>query len=165
MTSYTHFHPRPRETEKEHESLPILHYIPICQYTKPPPFHHLMMGSMRSNVDIDSLLSQLTREEKVSLLSATDWWRTPVIQRDGFTIPHIKVRYQLTEGKTSLISHARARPRMDQMERAARATSAGSRQLVSHAEPLWEPASTVTCFSVRARKSQERRKRNQRMCC
>ncbi|GES58878.1 glycoside hydrolase [Aspergillus terreus] len=48
------------------------------------------MGSMRSNVDIDSLLSQLTREEKVSLLSATDWWRTPVIQRDGFTIPHIK---------------------------------------------------------------------------
>ncbi|KAJ5222799.1 uncharacterized protein N7469_009039 [Penicillium citrinum] len=48
------------------------------------------MGSMRPNVDIDLLLRQLTREEKISLLSATDWWRTPAIQRDGFTIPHIK---------------------------------------------------------------------------
>lgn len=50
------------------------------------------MGTIRSNVDIDALLLKLTLEEKVSLLSATDWWRTPAIQRDGFVVPHLKVR-------------------------------------------------------------------------
>ncbi|KNB09605.1 hypothetical protein FOXG_10148 [Fusarium oxysporum f. sp. lycopersici 4287] len=36
------------------------------------------------------LISQLTVEEKVSLLSAVDWWRTPTIKRDDVFIPHIK---------------------------------------------------------------------------
>lgn len=37
------------------------------------------------------LVSQLTLEEKVSLLSAIDWWRTPTIKRDNVFIPHIKM--------------------------------------------------------------------------
>ncbi|RYC91499.1 putative beta-glucosidase I [Fusarium oxysporum f. sp. narcissi] len=36
------------------------------------------------------LISQLTVEEKVSLLAAVDWWRTPTIKRDDVFIPHIK---------------------------------------------------------------------------
>lgn len=39
-----------------------------------------------------ALLGRLTQAERVSLLSARDWWRTPAIQRDGVFIPHIKVR-------------------------------------------------------------------------
>ncbi|KAH7471853.1 putative beta-glucosidase I [Fusarium oxysporum f. sp. matthiolae] len=37
------------------------------------------------------LVSQLTIEEKVSLLAAVDWWRTPTIKRDNVFIPHIKM--------------------------------------------------------------------------
>ncbi|KAL2833969.1 glycoside hydrolase superfamily [Aspergillus pseudoustus] len=33
---------------------------------------------------------KLILEEKVSLLAAVDWWRTPVIQRDDVFVPHIK---------------------------------------------------------------------------
>lgn len=44
-----------------------------------------------SNVDTEHILSQLTLEEKISLLAAVDWWRTPVIKRDGLFVPHIKV--------------------------------------------------------------------------
>ncbi|KAL4900763.1 hypothetical protein BDW74DRAFT_170545 [Aspergillus multicolor] len=40
--------------------------------------------------DIRSLLDKLTLEEKVSLLAAVDWWRTPVIRRDDVFVPHIK---------------------------------------------------------------------------
>ncbi|KAL7916797.1 glycoside hydrolase superfamily [Trichoderma velutinum] len=36
------------------------------------------------------ILSKLTLKEKVSLLAAKDWWRTPVIKRDGVFVPHIK---------------------------------------------------------------------------
>ena len=39
----------------------------------------------------DALLNRLSLEEKVSLLAAADWWRTPAIERDGVFIPHIKV--------------------------------------------------------------------------
>ncbi|KAL4806313.1 glycoside hydrolase superfamily [Aspergillus unguis] len=39
---------------------------------------------------ISTLLIKLTLEEKVSLLAAVDWWRTPVIQRDDVFVPHIK---------------------------------------------------------------------------
>ncbi|KAF4972513.1 hypothetical protein FSARC_937 [Fusarium sarcochroum] len=37
------------------------------------------------------LVKKLTIDEKVQLLSATDWWRTPVIKRDDVFIPHIKM--------------------------------------------------------------------------
>ncbi|RDW74540.1 glycoside hydrolase family 3 protein [Aspergillus mulundensis] len=40
--------------------------------------------------DIQTLLDKLTLEEKVSLLAAVDWWRTPVIRRDDVFVPHIK---------------------------------------------------------------------------
>ncbi|KAI9046365.1 uncharacterized protein KD926_004205 [Aspergillus affinis] len=40
--------------------------------------------------DIDQLLSKLTLEEKVSLLATVNRWRTPVFQRDGVFVPHIK---------------------------------------------------------------------------
>ncbi|PVI02837.1 glycoside hydrolase family 3 protein [Periconia macrospinosa] len=36
-------------------------------------------------------LSQLTLEEKISLLAAKDWWRTPTIRRDNVFVPHIKM--------------------------------------------------------------------------
>jgi beta-glucosidase len=49
------------------------------------------MGSIASNVDTLQLLGKLTLEEKVSLLAAKDWWRTPIIDRDGVFVPHIKV--------------------------------------------------------------------------
>jgi hypothetical protein len=37
------------------------------------------------------LLDRLTLEEKVSLLAAVDWWRTPTISREDVFVPHIKV--------------------------------------------------------------------------
>ncbi|RGP77235.1 hypothetical protein FLONG3_4750 [Fusarium longipes] len=43
-----------------------------------------------SQATID-LVSKLTVEEKVSLLAAVDWWRTPTIKRDDVFIPHIKM--------------------------------------------------------------------------
>ncbi|KAH7018178.1 glycoside hydrolase superfamily [Microdochium trichocladiopsis] len=43
-----------------------------------------------STIDTEHILSQLTLEEKISLLAAVDWWRTPVIKRDGLFVPHIK---------------------------------------------------------------------------
>ncbi|RDW61455.1 hypothetical protein BP5796_11347 [Coleophoma crateriformis] len=49
------------------------------------------MGSIRHvEVDTDQLLSKLTLDEKVSLLAAKDWWRTPVIDRDDVFVPHVK---------------------------------------------------------------------------
>jgi hypothetical protein len=39
------------------------------------------------------LLDRLTLEEKISLLAAVDWWRTPTIERDDVFIPHIKVSH------------------------------------------------------------------------
>ncbi|KAH6661792.1 glycoside hydrolase superfamily [Plectosphaerella plurivora] len=41
--------------------------------------------------NLRALLESLTTEERVSLLSATDWWRTPTILRDGAFVPHIKM--------------------------------------------------------------------------
>ncbi|KAF2495026.1 hypothetical protein BU16DRAFT_461709 [Lophium mytilinum] len=39
----------------------------------------------------DPIISQLSLEEKVSLTSAADWWRTPVIKKNGkILIPHVK---------------------------------------------------------------------------
>ena len=49
------------------------------------------MGSYTPDVDIPSLVAKLDLKEKVSLLSAVDWWRTPVIERPGVFVPHIKV--------------------------------------------------------------------------
>ncbi|PWY67929.1 glycoside hydrolase [Aspergillus heteromorphus CBS 117.55] len=48
------------------------------------------MASQSQSPDIEVLLHKLTQEEKVSLLAAKDWWRTPVIQRDEVFVPHIK---------------------------------------------------------------------------
>jgi beta-glucosidase len=48
------------------------------------------MAGTASSVDIEALLTKLTLEEKVSLLSAVDWWRTPVIERDNVFVPHLK---------------------------------------------------------------------------
>ncbi|EEU35586.1 uncharacterized protein NECHADRAFT_122923 [Fusarium vanettenii 77-13-4] len=39
---------------------------------------------------LHNILSSLTLEEKIRFLSGVDWWRTPVIQRDGVFVPHIK---------------------------------------------------------------------------
>jgi hypothetical protein len=50
------------------------------------------MGSVPTEVNVDNILSKLTLKEKVSLLAAKDWWRTPIIKRDGVFVPHIKVR-------------------------------------------------------------------------
>lgn len=47
-----------------------------------------------SNVAME-LVEKLTEEEKVQLLSAVDWWRTPVLQRHGIFVPHIKVSAQV----------------------------------------------------------------------
>ncbi|RSL89783.1 hypothetical protein CEP51_001062 [Fusarium floridanum] len=44
----------------------------------------------RNNPDVDELLSKLTLNEKISLLSAVDWWRTPIIEREGVFVPHLK---------------------------------------------------------------------------
>lgn len=45
-----------------------------------------------AHVDIDHIFSLLTLEEKVSLTSAEDWWRTPIIRRGGrILVPRIKV--------------------------------------------------------------------------
>jgi len=49
------------------------------------------MGSLNSQVDTERLLRKLTLGEKISLLAAEDWWRTPVIDRDGIYVPNIKV--------------------------------------------------------------------------
>lgn len=46
-----------------------------------------------ADIDTERILTQLTLEEKISLLAAVDWWRTPVINRDGLFVPHIKVRF------------------------------------------------------------------------
>ncbi|KAF2222789.1 glycoside hydrolase superfamily [Elsinoe ampelina] len=40
--------------------------------------------------DTSAILSLLTLEEKVSLLAATDWWRTPAIDRPEVFVPQIK---------------------------------------------------------------------------
>ncbi|KAH6975216.1 glycoside hydrolase superfamily [Ilyonectria sp. MPI-CAGE-AT-0026] len=45
---------------------------------------------MSTKVDIPALLSELSLEEKISLLAGVDWWRTPVIKRDNVFVPHIK---------------------------------------------------------------------------
>lgn len=49
------------------------------------------------HVDIDGLLEKLTLNERISLLSAKDWWRTPVIDREGVFVPHIKASSTLLE--------------------------------------------------------------------
>jgi beta-glucosidase len=48
------------------------------------------MGSIHRAPTRD-VRSKLNLEEKISLLAAKDWWRTPVIQRDNVFVPHIKV--------------------------------------------------------------------------
>ncbi|PSK37320.1 Beta-glucosidase 1 [Elsinoe australis] len=40
--------------------------------------------------DVETILSRLSLEEKASLLSATDWWRTPAIDKKDVFVPHIK---------------------------------------------------------------------------
>lgn len=44
-----------------------------------------------SDVDVNRLLDALTLAEKVSLLSAKDWWRTPAIDREDVFVPYLKV--------------------------------------------------------------------------
>lgn len=61
------------------------------------------MGSIESGVDTVQLLSKLTLTEKVSLLAAKDWWRTPVIEREGIFVPHIKVCMHPNLGRRLLI--------------------------------------------------------------
>jgi len=41
--------------------------------------------------DLETLLQSISLEEKIALLSAVDWWRTLKVERDGVSIPHIKV--------------------------------------------------------------------------
>ncbi len=48
------------------------------------------MSVSSRDINIDDLLAKLTLEEKASLLAAKDWWRTPVIEREGVFVPHIK---------------------------------------------------------------------------
>jgi beta-glucosidase len=52
------------------------------------------MGSYGASTDIDELVSKLALEEKLSLLAASDWWRTTVIERSDIFIPSIKVMKQ-----------------------------------------------------------------------
>lgn len=52
---------------------------------------HTFTRTMLGMSHIDEILGKLTIEEKISLLSATDWWRTPVIDRSEVFVPHIKV--------------------------------------------------------------------------
>lgn len=48
-------------------------------------------GVTPTNYQVDSILNQLTLEEKVSLCGAADWWRTHAIKRDEtILLPHIK---------------------------------------------------------------------------
>lgn len=48
-------------------------------------------GVIPTNYQVDSILNQLTLEEKVSLCGAADWWRTHAIKRDDtILLPHIK---------------------------------------------------------------------------
>ncbi|KAK9853833.1 uncharacterized protein MYU51_005351 [Penicillium brevicompactum] len=42
-------------------------------------------------IDETTLLDRLSLEDKVQLLSAVDWWRTPTIKKDDVFIPHIKM--------------------------------------------------------------------------
>ncbi len=56
-----------------------------------------------SHVDVDDILSKLTLEEKVDLLAAKDWWRTPIIKREGVFVPHIKVIQILDQPNIPLI--------------------------------------------------------------
>jgi beta-glucosidase len=43
-----------------------------------------------TEMDLKTVLGKLTLEEKVSMLAAVNWWRTPVIKREGVFVPHIK---------------------------------------------------------------------------
>ncbi|KAF4468585.1 glycoside hydrolase superfamily [Fusarium albosuccineum] len=45
---------------------------------------------MASTEDLSELVSSLSLDEKISLLAGVDWWRTPVIKREGVFVPHIK---------------------------------------------------------------------------
>ena len=58
-------------------------------------------------VEENNLLNRLSVEEKVQLLSAVDWWRTPVIKKDGVFIPHIKVLYFVSILLSGLSSFSR----------------------------------------------------------
>lgn len=55
---------------------------------------------MSTKIDVPAILSELSLEEKISLLAGVDWWRTPVIKRDNVFVPHIKVKWanQLSYG-------------------------------------------------------------------
>lgn len=53
-------------------------------------------------MDTEHILTRLTLEEKISLLAAVDWWRTPVINRDGLFVPHIKVRFRVWVSQNSI---------------------------------------------------------------
>ncbi|KAF4547929.1 Beta-glucosidase B-like protein [Elsinoe fawcettii] len=48
------------------------------------------MSPSQRPTDTPTILSLLTLEEKISLLSATDWWRTPTIDRPEVFVPQIK---------------------------------------------------------------------------
>lgn len=63
------------------------------------------MDTSASPVDLEALLGKLTLEEKVSILAATDWWRTPVIKRDDVFVPHIKVRPAMLVVKVAFLTH------------------------------------------------------------
>lgn len=74
------------------------------------------MGSIQATVDVDNLLSKLTLEEKVSLLAAKDWWRTPTIKREGIFVPHIKVIQKKPQGQNCInVLTFSARQLTDQM--------------------------------------------------
>jgi beta-glucosidase len=45
--------------------------------------------NMRQPLDIDSLLQELSSEEKIALLSGDDMWHTVAIERAG--IPRVRV--------------------------------------------------------------------------
>ncbi|KAF2458814.1 glycoside hydrolase superfamily [Lineolata rhizophorae] len=48
------------------------------------------MGPANTTPNLRELVGKLTLEEKVSLLSGVDWWRTARIERDGVFVPQLK---------------------------------------------------------------------------
>lgn len=89
------------------------------------------MGSIETFVHIDQLLLKLTLQEKVSLLTAKDWWRTPIIDREGVFVPHIKAR-QPEPYRYTFLANLMFRQPMDQTGLGERVTSVASKQHVFH---------------------------------
>lgn len=100
--------------------------------------------------ELTSLLAKLTLEEKVSLLAAVDWWRTPVIKRDEAFVPHIKVLSHAANDEQANLSFETSRQQMDPTALEGRAMSAESRQPASPAVQVSGRHSTETYSTMLA---------------